>query len=51
MASVPTLTKHAKIKEDDIILLNDKAFGYKKDGTVRAGTDIYSCHGSASRAK
>ena len=49
LASMPTLTKHTKIKEEEItIFLNDQAFGYKRDVSSCAGTDIYSRCGSAN---
>ena len=51
IASMPKLTKHTKINIEDIILLNDRTFGYKRDGNICARIDIYSSYGIATRAK
>ena len=51
LASMPTLTRKTQINKEDIILLNDKAFAYKRDGGIRGGTDIHSRNGSATRSK
>ena len=53
IASMPKLTKCTKINKEDIIMLNEEAFVYKRNGRTRSGIDIYiySLYGSATRAK
>ena len=48
---MPKLTKCTKINEEDIIMLNEEAFGCKRNGMIRAGIDMHSRNGSTTRAK
>ena len=48
---VPMLTRHTRVKANQLIPLDKHAFGLKRDFTVRKGVDIYGHNGSATRAK
>ena len=53
LASVPKLTsRRQKIRDEELIPLDDKAFRFKRDGSIREGQNIHDTRsGSATRAK